>query len=96
MMGKCIINYHATAEFHLTSSSSLRRYNVWSVNPLTRIAADTLRKLEYIEGFDFLLPISMLNKSATLIVPPKHQLMFRNLLKNNYIDSQFLIENLEQ
>lgn len=72
------------------------RYSLWSVTPLARTAADKLHALENTDGFDFWSSISTLNRSASVIVAPEQQSMFKKLIRDDNIQSDLIINDLER
>lgn len=72
------------------------RYKVWSVTPRTEHQGKLLNQWEDNESIDFWERISRRGKSSRIMVAPDTQIEFEEFLKENQIDHELIIDNVER
>lgn len=71
-------------------------YKVWSVTPRSEHQGNLLKQYEDHESVDFWEQISRNGKSSRIMAAPDTQIEFENFLKENHIDYELIIENVER
>lgn len=69
---------------------------MWSVTPRSEEQGNLLRQWEDNESIDFWENISRTGKSSRIMAAPDSQILFENFLKENGIDYELIIENVER
>lgn len=69
---------------------------MWSVTPRSEHQGNLLKQYEDHESIDFWEQISRKGKSSRIMAAPDTQIEFENFLKENHIDYELIIENVER
>lgn len=72
------------------------RYKVWSVTPHLEEQGELLKEWEVNESIDFWEQISRKGKPSRIMVAPDTQIQFETFLKENGIDHELIIDNVER
>lgn len=71
-------------------------YKVWSVTPRSEEQGHLLKQWEDNESIDFWEQISRKGKSSRIMAAPDTQVQFEDFLKENNIEHELIIENVER
>lgn len=94
LRGVSTFSYSLT--FKNLKKNLLFSYKVWSVTPRSVDQGKLLLQWEENESIDFWEQISRTGQSSRIMAAPDIQLQFENFLKDNDINYELIIENVER